>query len=52
MPTERIDKPEFIPCDSIDHKPPAHRVFKPGTYKHTCSKCGKVTIFTVKAITV
>jgi hypothetical protein len=23
------------------------RVFEPGTYEHTCPKCGKVTIFVV-----
>jgi len=50
MPTKKIaDAPK--PCLSLDHYPPSHMVYQPGTYQHTCSACGKVIVFTVPLIT-
>lgn len=34
-------------CKHPEHNVPAHLYLKPGRYKHTCSGCGKETIFTV-----
>lgn len=49
MPLEKIkDAPR--PCLSPDHKPPTQIVLEPGTYKHTCPDCGKVTVFTVPTV--
>lgn len=50
MPTKKIrDFPfkEEVPCMSPDHEPPKYRVFSSGEYEHTCSACGKKTIFLV-----
>lgn len=51
MPIERIGDPPKEPCRHWDHNPPANRVFKPGTYRHTCPACGNVTVFTVPLVT-
>lgn len=34
-------------CTHPEYKIPNMIVFQPGTYKHTCPACGKVTIFTI-----
>lgn len=47
MPTRKIaDIP--VPCRDSEHNPPAHQVFEPGIYEHTCPSCGKVTRFTIQ----
>ena len=46
MPTEKIKDIE-PPCLDPAHHPPSMQVFEPGTYKHTCPKCGYETIFFV-----
>lgn len=51
MPTVKISDPPKPPCSHWDHKPPSMMVYDPGTYKHTCSACGAVTVFTVHGIT-
>jgi hypothetical protein len=38
-------------CSHPEHKPPMHIVLEPGTYKHTCPGCGKVTTFEVPLVT-
>ena len=49
MPTEKIaDAPK--PCVHPEHSPQTMRVFPPGTYKHTCPACGRVTFFTVPRV--
>lgn len=35
-------------CRWPEHNPPMHIVLSPGTYEHTCDKCGKKTVFTVR----
>lgn len=51
MPTRKIsDDKEHRPCFSRDHSPPSHMVFEPGLYEHTCSECGKKTVFRVQGI--
>jgi hypothetical protein len=40
------------PCTSSEHDPPAHRVYKPGTYTWRCPKCGKTVTFTVPLVTL
>jgi hypothetical protein len=47
MPTEKIASPPPPLCRSEDHYSPSMRVFESGTYRHTCSACGHVTVFTV-----
>lgn len=51
MPTRRLPDSEiwkqFERCTHPDHNPPDMRVFEPGTYEHTCPRCGTITIFTV-----
>lgn len=49
MPLERVKEPE-LPCLHPEHAPPAHMVYRPGTYRYTCPRCGKVTTFAVPAI--
>lgn len=34
-------------CHHPEHNPPRMRVFKPGSYEHTCPRCGKTTIFII-----
>jgi hypothetical protein len=46
MPTVKITEPEKI-CHDSEHEPPNMMVWQPGTYKHTCPTCGKITVFTV-----
>lgn len=47
-PIKKIaDLPKPSICRHPDHNPPAHIVFKPGIYEHTCPKCGSITSFTV-----
>lgn len=48
-PTEKISEPD-PPCRHPEHLPPSHMVFPPGTWKHTCPACGKVTVFKVPQI--
>ena len=51
MPTKKIsDDKQDRPCFSRDHNPPSMMVFSPGTYEHTCSDCGKKTVFRVNGI--
>lgn len=52
MPTKRIDPKQDTPkvCKHWDHEPPMYQHFEPGTYEHTCSGCGHVTMFTVPNI--
>lgn len=47
MPTRKIAD-ERTPCFDPDHNPPSHRVYQPGTYEHTCRRCGKKTVFKVR----
>lgn len=50
MPTRKIaELPERERCMSRDHDPPSHMVLKPGVYEHVCSKCGRVTRFTIRS---
>ncbi len=37
-------------CLHLEHDPPGHIVLEPGTYRHTCPNCGKVTTFSVPHI--
>lgn len=49
MPTIKLpesSKPEKV-CYSSGHDVPSMMVFDPGTYEHTCSSCGKKTVFIV-----
>ena len=46
---EKIKEPTKI-CRHPEHNPPANIVLSPGTYKHTCPGCGKVTVFEVPQI--
>lgn len=39
--------PSPAPCFDLEHKPPMHMVYEPGTYEYTCPSCGEVTRFTV-----
>lgn len=53
MPTRKIsgdtdDQCGLQQCRHPDHNPPGHRVFTPGTYEHTCPKCGNVAVFVVR----
>lgn len=48
MPTIKIADPPPPPCRHPDHNPPSHRVFDPGTYQHTCPKCGASSTFVVE----
>lgn len=52
MPLKKIDDPKLPerPCPSREHNPPAHMVYKPGTYEWTCPTCGHVTRFTVQGV--
>lgn len=55
MPTRRIDAPKENQdpnsrrsvCQHPEHEPPSMRVFKPGTYEHTCPGCGHKGFFVV-----
>jgi hypothetical protein len=49
MPTRRIDEePSYTEvCYDRDHEPPSHMVWRPGTYEHVCSSCGKTVRFVV-----
>ena len=50
MPTRKIADSPPRPCRHPDHNPPGMRVFKPGTYEHTCPACGKKLVFTVDGL--
>lgn len=53
MPTEKIaDCPIVRVCRHPDHNPPTMRLFKPGTYQHTCAGCGKKIVFHVAGHTL
>lgn len=50
MPTKKLDDfnvEHSQRCTSHDHDPPTMQCFRPGTYEHTCSKCGGKIVFTV-----
>lgn len=54
MPIRKLDNPQEAwnyekesPCLDPDHNIPMHMVLEPGRYEHKCSKCGRITIFTV-----
>lgn len=34
-------------CQDPDHNPPSMMVWEPGTYEHTCPRCGMKMQFTV-----
>ena len=51
MPTRKVADAPTPPCRHWGHAPPTMRVFAPGTYEHTCPKCGQVTVFTVRGVT-
>ena len=48
MPTIKIADPPAPPCRHPDHNPPSMRVFAPGTYQHTCPRCGATSTFVVE----
>ena len=50
MPIIKIAEPDKQDiCTSSEHNPPAHMVYSPGTWEHTCPQCGKKVTFTVSA---
>ena len=50
MPTKKIADAPPTPCLHLEHNPPSHRVYEPGTYEHTCPGCGTKIIFNVPRI--
>ncbi len=50
MPTKRtyVDGYKTEPCYDLDHNPPTHIVYPPGTYEHVCPSCGKIIRFVVQ----
>jgi hypothetical protein len=54
MPTRRIDDPRWKgadpahTCRDPDHNPPDMVCWEPGTYEHTCGRCGMSRTFTVE----
>ena len=49
---ERIDDEKWDEaCNDPEHLPPKHMYLLPGTWRHTCPSCGKITEFTVPRIT-
>lgn len=50
--TRKIAEPQqakFV-CKDIQHNPPTHIVYSPGTYEHRCPKCHRIIVFTVPEI--
>jgi hypothetical protein len=51
MPLRKIADAPPPPCTHPEHSPPSMIVLEPGTYEHTCPRCGARATFTVDRVT-
>jgi hypothetical protein len=50
MPLKKIADERPRACLDREHDPPGLIVLSPGTYEHTCPRCGHKTVFEVRGV--